>query len=203
MSEVISDLYFESIKYINNNLFNIQFHLDRLNKTIKDKFGAECDVVTEADIFKPVVSDESVYKLRVVYADEIIYTEILPYKKPVINRLRIVVDNNIDYSHKNLNRDEINNLKSHANSDEDIIIIKNGFVTDSSFSNLVFFDGKNFFTPSTPLLKGTYREKLLSENKIIEKEIKLEDIKNYESVSLINAFNNLGEIAISIEDIIF
>ena len=76
MSEVISDLYFESIKYINNNLFNIQFHLDRLNKTIKDKFGAECDVVTEADIFKPVVSDESVYKLRVVYADEIIYTEI-------------------------------------------------------------------------------------------------------------------------------
>ena len=94
-------------------------------------------------------------------------------------------------------------LKKGLKENEDIIIVKNGFVTDSSFSNLIFFDGKEWYTPSTPLLKGTTRARLLNEKKITERVIKIEDIKNYKSISLINAFNEIGDILIDIENVTF
>jgi 4-amino-4-deoxychorismate lyase len=71
----------------------------------------------------------------------------------------------------------------------DIIIIKNGLVTDTSFSNICFYDGTRWLTPAKPLLKGTMRAYLLSKNLIIEKDISVEIIKSYKKLRFINAFN--------------
>jgi 4-amino-4-deoxychorismate lyase len=60
-------------------------------------------------------------------------------------------------------------------------------------SNLVFFDGTRWLTPSTPLLPGTCRERLLSDGKISERRIRQEDLYLYQGVKLINAMRELDE----------
>jgi len=71
-----------------------------------------------------------------------------------------------------------------------MIIIKNGLVTDGSYTNVAFFDGENWWTPSSPLLKGIQREVLLSTGIIKEKTIPVDSISMYQKVKLFNAMMN-------------
>jgi 4-amino-4-deoxychorismate lyase len=66
-------------------------------------------------------------------------------------------------------------------------------VTDSSYANLLFRKGDNYYTPSTPLLKGTMREKLLDEKKIAERSITRENIREFSEIYLMNAMLGIGE----------
>jgi 4-amino-4-deoxychorismate lyase len=75
----------------------------------------------------------------------------------------------------------------------DIIIIKNGLVTDASSSNLVFKSSKGLFTPENYLLPGTKRRLLLDRKKIKEQRIRVEDIKTFDSVYFINAMIDLED----------
>ncbi|MCA1759522.1 MAG: aminotransferase class IV, partial [Bacteroidales bacterium] len=91
-------------------------------------------------------------------------------------------------------RERLNLLFEKRGICDDIIIVKNGCITDSSFANIVFFDGVKWWTPDTPLLPGTQRAKLLEENKIFECRITPKDISIYSKVGLINAMNDLNEM---------
>ena len=76
---------------------------------------------------------------------------------------------------------------------DDVLIIKDGYVTDTSFCNIVFDTGTKFITPSTPLLKGIKREVLLTKGVITEEEIKYTDIKLFKKAHLINAMIDLED----------
>ena len=86
----------------------------------------------------------------------------------------------------------------------DILIVKNNLVSDTSFSNIAFFDGNNWFTPSLPLLKGTKRELLIYNGLLNVIDIKVTDIKkNFKSFCLINSMINLSDFVLPIENIHF
>jgi 4-amino-4-deoxychorismate lyase len=70
---------------------------------------------------------------------------------------------------------------------DDILIVKRGHVTDCSFSNIIFRRGNHWYTPWSALLKGTQRQRLIEENKLIEEEIRLKDIRSFDTFKLINA----------------
>jgi len=106
--------------------------------------------------------------------------------------LTIVESNTITYDHKFTDRSEIEALRRGITTD-DIVIVKNGHITDTSFSNIVFHDGIRWLTPSTPLLYGTARERLLSDHSIIEEEIRFTDLRHFKKAALINAMIDLDE----------
>ena len=60
-------------------------------------------------------------------------------------------------------------------------------MTDGSYTNLVFYDGKDWYTSNTPLLQGVQREKLIRNNTIKEIVIKEKDIRGFVSIRMINA----------------
>ncbi|WP_333578016.1 aminotransferase class IV, partial [Leyella stercorea] len=80
--------------------------------------------------------------------------------------------------------------------------VKNGLLTDTSFTNVAVFDGERWLTPKYPLLLGTKRASLLERQVIKEADISVETLMNAQKVSLINAMIDLGEIEISIANII-
>ena len=78
-------------------------------------------------------------------------------------------------------------------------------ITDSWASNLLFFDGKRWYTPDTPLLKGVQREYLLAAGQIFEKSIPLSEIAQYSKLRLINAmvdFERAPELDVT-KDVLF
>lgn len=193
---------FETIKLQNKKLFNIEYHNERMNNSRRNLFGTEDKINLEEVIKIPDGISNNVFKCRVVYSEKITDIEFQPYYEKKVNSLQAINVDWIDYSYKYLDRSNLQKLLCKCIAD-DVLIIKNGFVTDTTYSNVVFYDGKNYFTPNTPLLKGTKREKLLREGIIKETEIKISDINNYQSLFLINAMLDIDEAkAIPINKII-
>jgi len=182
-------LLYESIKVENRQLVSISFHNERINRSRKELFGTTEEINLVNKIVIPEELSGGIYKCRVFYNQEIESAEFIKYQQRNIKQLYAVVDDIIGYSYKYTDRSAINKLKEkHAPSEEeDIIIIKNGMITDTSYSNVALYDGEKWFTPAEPLLKGTQRARLLKEGKIFERKIKLSDLTNYVEIKLINA----------------
>ncbi|MFH1161363.1 MAG: aminotransferase class IV [bacterium] len=134
-----------------------------------------------------------VYKYRIIYGADLEKTEFIEYTPRPIERLKLVEANDLEYSYKYLDRSAINALLSRTTGKEDIIIIKNGVITDTSFTNLAFFTGSKWLTPASPLLQGTCRKRLIHEGRLIEEEIVPKDLVKFRKVSLINAMLDLDE----------
>ena len=84
------------------------------------------------------------YKARVVYGEQGVETaEYAPYSMRNINSLQVVEDNTITYDYKSTDRSRLNALVEKKGSSDDIIIVKHGLLTDTSFTNLAIFDGKH------------------------------------------------------------
>jgi len=131
--------------------------------------------------------EEGVYKCRVLYNNVIESIELHPYFPKNIQTLRLVEDNDIDYTFKYEDRRAFDRMLAQKEEADEILIVKNGFITDTSYSNIVFFDGQNWVTPDTYLLNGTQRQHLLAEGLIKEAGIRPSDLEKYTGAKLINA----------------
>jgi 4-amino-4-deoxychorismate lyase len=164
---------------------------------------------SEIDLLKFIIIPEKfrsgLIKCRVIYSEEIESVEFSEYQIKKIDSLKIVECGDFIYDHKFLNRNKLDELKrGNTKSDsQEILIIKNGLITDTSYSNVAFYDGTKWFTPSTPLLKGTKRASLIDEGLLHEEEIRLKDLKKFSQLKLINAMIDLDESpAINIQSVI-
>ena len=181
----------ETISLKNGQLQNIAYHNQRFNESRRNIFG-NIEVKNLSDLIKiPHECKKEDFRCRVIYEDEIESISFIKYQQKAIKKLKIVDIGNWGYPHKYADRSFLNNLLAENQDIDEVIMTKNGFITDCTIANLVFYDGRNWFTPSTPLLQGTKRSQLLDKGLITEREIRVEDISQYEGVCLINCFRNL------------
>lgn len=172
-------LFLETIKIINGIPQHLEFHNQRLNSTRQ-----QSNIIDLKQFIVPP-SSNGIYKCRVIYSNTIEEIQYSSYTNRQFKTFETVIANDIDYKFKYLNRDALNQLQSQTA--DDILIIKNGFVTDTSIANVAFYDENKWITPTTPLLEGTTRARLLKEKKIIAAPITLEDINKYSKMALMNA----------------
>lgn len=182
-------LLFETIKVINKKLLNISFHNERMNRSRYELFGLKSELNLNEQIEIPEDISKDVYRCKVIYSDTIKDVEFRQYSPRNIQKLHLITNDEIEYSFKYLDRKSLDNLvqENCIGENEDILIVKAGRITDTSYSNVALFDGKEWHTPKFPLLKGTKRARLLYDKRIIEKDIMIEDLMNYEKIILINA----------------
>jgi len=183
-------LLVETIKTVERNLVNLEYHQKRVNRSIRDLFNKNARVNLAKEIKIPGYLGNGLFKCRVIYDQEIRKVEFLPYKPQEITTLKLVLCKNLDYSYKFENRQLITKLLELKGRCDDILILKNDLITDTSFCNIIFSDGNNWITPSKPLLKGTQREYLLEKDMVSEANIKVSDLYSFNSFKLINAMIN-------------
>lgn len=194
--------FIESIKVENQKAFLLDLHQQRVEQTFAH-FGKECRMDL-AKIFKDLEHDEDgLYKFRLVYdLDGNFKSQLIPYAFPEIETFELVENNDFSYNFKFLDRTEFEKMKKKARAQE-IIIVKNGHLTDTSFSNLLFLKGQNWYTPSTYLLNGVQRQNLLKKGIIKEAEITTENLKEFSHFQLINAMNEFNQdFVYSVEELI-
>lgn len=181
----------ETIKIQNRQPQNIAWHNQRFNRSRLDLFGIKDALTLEKIIQIPDDLNYEVIKCRIIYSKEIETIEFEKYILLKINSLKIIECNDIDYSYKYYDRRKLNELFQQKENCDDILIVKNGFVTDTSFANIVFWDGDKWITPASPLLHGTARLRLIDEGQIIESDITIDELGKFEKARIINAMNDL------------
>ncbi len=173
------EVFFETIKCEDYEVFNLEYHQKRVAKTIGLNINLQ-------DYIYPI-SDE-LLRCKLVYdKNEVLDVQYFPYSKREIKSFKIILHDNIDYSSKYLNRENLDSLFTQKEDSDEIIIVKNGVVTDTTIANIaIFYDGV-WITSTKPLLNGTTRERLLNDRVIFEKDISLDMLKNSSKIALMNA----------------
>jgi 4-amino-4-deoxychorismate lyase len=109
-----------------------------------------------------------------------------PYQYRQINDFALVDIKGHRYDYKYANRDWINEALAQSGKDE-MMMHEDGFIKDCSYTNIVFYDGANWYTPHSPLLEGTQRAKLIEEGIIITKALHVDELPNFQKFKCINA----------------
>jgi len=183
--------FIESIRLKNGQLINIGYHSARMNvarteyKLTKTPYNLE-------GFFKHITLPKNgLWKCRILYDTRIHKIHYQQYYPKKIDSLKVVIDDSIEYEHKLAERRHLTKLYTQRGNSDDIIISKQGMVTDSYYGNLLFLKNGTWYTPETYLLRGTQRQYLLDQKKIEIAKIRVEDIRQYEKVKIINAMLDL------------
>lgn len=179
--------FIETIRLENHRLQHLDWHNKRLNETRMHFFASAPELNLKDILTLPDNLDDGVYKCRVVYQAEIIEVTFQPYIPKRVNSLRLVTDDHADYSYKFENRSMLELLLTQKGDADDILIVRDQCITDTSFSNVALFDGLHWYTPDTYLLNGTCRQRLLAEGILRETRITLHDLAHFEEIRPINA----------------
>ena len=174
----------------------LPFHLQRM-------FNSQMELWNKADVsnveaqirnsFQQEIGAENTkafYKCRLLYHIEGIHAiEWQQYTERQIHTLRLTEADKLQYHHKFADRQSIEHLKDNSAAD-DILMHRNGLITDISYANVAFFDGREWVSPEEPLLKGVKRASLLEENAIRLSHIKTTDLVFFNRIMLFNAMTS-------------
>jgi len=175
--------YLETIKSVDGEIFNLSYHQKRY-ESVLNSLGIE-KTENLSDYINP--PPFGVYRCRLVYSIDTISVSYHEYKKRDISSLKLIFNNDIDYSVKFENRDELNALYAQRGECDDILIIKDLLVCDTSIANIAFYKEGEWITPKKPLLKGTTRARLIDEGRLKEADIMVQDIRSFSKIALLNA----------------
>jgi len=184
MGYVQPPLLLETVRIEEGEIYNLPYHQKRMDRSRSALMETPSPLQLSSWLHIP--DSHGLYRCRILYSQTIEKIEYLPYTPKPVKVLK-TVDSDISYRYKYANRSKLDALL-HANPTADeVIIIQDGLVTDTTIANLAFFKEGKWFTPKTPLLEGTMRAKLLDKNMLEPREIRKEDLSDYSHVALINA----------------
>lgn len=181
-------LLFESIRIENGIIYHLELHQKRIERSLI-KLGSSNPI--DLKQFNPTldIPEKGIHKLRISYdLMGIQEHQIIPYILRTVKSVELMECNEIVYDLKFEDRLLINQLTKNSKADE-IIIVKNGMITDASISNILFSSNDQWFTPDTPLLEGTARAHLIETGAIRSIPISLKDLKHFDSFCFVNALN--------------
>lgn len=185
--------YIETIRLQDGELRNLPYHQERFERTRSKELGLKTHPLLHQVIRVPDGMDKGLLKCRVVYEKEIERCEFKIHARLSVRSLQLVYSDSITYPYKLANRSELDALYHLKGACDDILIVKEGCITDSYYANPAFWDGRNWFTSDTPLLPGTMRASLIDAGMLKVTGISPADLGKYQQVRLINAMNDLNE----------
>jgi len=186
-------LFIETIQLFHGELRNLEFHQERFERSRRDVLGLTNHPRLAEAIELPEGLEMGVLKCRVSY-DRVI--DLIEYEPPMdreVNSLKLVHSDSIDYSYKYAHRSKLLELFQQRGDCDDILVVKNQCITDSFYANVVFWNGTEWLTPDTPLLRGTMRAYLLSRGLIREEHIGPEHLHRFQTLKLINAMHAMDQ----------
>lgn len=171
--------YFETIKCDDYEIFNLNYH----NKRIANTIGLNLNL---QEYIYPFSNE--LLRCKVIYdKNGIIDVRYFPYKKREINTFKLIFDDEVSYSRKYLDRSSLDKLFENKEDCDEIIIIKNKIVTDTSIANIAIYYENIWITSKNCLLEGSTRNRLIDEKILLEKDITVKMLKNASKIALMNA----------------
>lgn len=186
--------FLETIKSLDGKLYHLEYHQRRF-ESVLSSLGVKKFPQLIHFIDPP---KDALVRCRVLYSKDTLSVSYHPYTIKNIQNIKLIEDNNIEYTQKSADRSALDRLFAKRDECDDVLIVKNGLLCDTTIANIALFRDGIWYTPYAPLLNGTTRMRLLDEKKIIKKNIYADDIKLYTKVALLNAMIGFYEKDINI-----
>lgn len=183
-------MFLETLLCEEGEVMNLSCHQERLDKTLAH-FALPCTYDLQRLITPPL---QGRYRCRFLYDESGCVAEYIPYIPKRVTALRAVIADDIDYPFKSADRTKLDLLHSLRQECDDVLIVRNGFITDTTIANIALYDGTAWLTPDQPLLEGTTRARLIKEGLLMPAPLRLEDIRYAQKVAVMNALMGFVEV---------
>ena len=178
-----SSLLLETIKVEGGEAFHLSYHNQRFNRSRNSLFGINKPVDLSKYIRPP---DNRLYRCRILYDQEIQKIEFLPYQPKPIQKIALI-SSDLSYPFKYADRTAFNKLLDASPECNEILIVQQGLLTDTTIANIAFLQEGRWITPECPLLEGTTRQRLIDEGFLTPKAIRADKIDSLNGFALMNA----------------
>ena len=190
-------LLIETVRLQNGRVRNIKYHNRRCNASRKAIFGSK-DLIDLRKIIDTSAAKSPEVKCRITYDESIKKVEYEPYTIRTIHSLQIIEIGNFEYTFKYKNREKLKTFFDQRGEKDDILMTKNGYITDTYYANVALRKNGKWYTPEDPLLKGSNRERLLEKGIISESNIHMEQMHEFDAISIFNAMIPFKKIVIDL-----
>ena len=176
-----TSLCLETIKVVNGIAQHLSFHQRRFDTTRKALFENAPLIRLSEQIKAP---NNGLYRVRIEYDSVIQKIEYIPYEEREFHSFHLV-EANVEYGFKWLNRDALNALE-RAGCD-DVLITSKGLLKDTSIANIALWIEGEWLTPKHPLLEGTTRSRLLASGFLKARDLDVHTLQNAQKFAIMNA----------------
>ncbi len=172
----------ETIKIDNGKVCHLSYHQQRCDYSLRQ--CGKNTIYNLQNIIKP--PQNKIFRCRIIYDDTTVDISYHTYLQTPVSSLKLIFSD-IEYPLKFADRYELDQLYKQRGAADDVLIVKNNFLTDTTRANIALFDGDKWFTPKSPLLFGTTRQRLLKEGKIFPRNIHVNDLHKFTKIAVMNA----------------
>jgi 4-amino-4-deoxychorismate lyase len=180
----------ETLRCENALLLHCSYHQERLEKSLRS-----LSIDTHYDL-KTLISPpkSGIYRCRFLYDADRYTVEFIPYIPKTISSLKLVTADTLEYPLKYSDREALNALLDQRNGCDDVLIVKNGFITDTTVANVALQIEGKWFTPDRPLLNGTTRARLIDNGFLTPRPLTENDIAKASKIAIMNAMIGFTEV---------
>ncbi len=177
----------ETLRVEHGRPLHVSYHNERFNRSRRALFSSTEVLDLQEHISVPVEMGAQTLKCRVTYGPDMLKVEFEPYRPRDISSLKLVNDDRIEYDFKYEDRKHLEALFEKRGDAGDVLIVRNGLITDTSYANVAFWNGRRWLTPRNPLLKGTCRARLLEDGVLAEADLAPVDLREFRKIRIFNA----------------
>ncbi|WP_456392514.1 aminotransferase class IV [Nitratifractor sp.] len=169
---------FETIRCEGGEAKHLEYHHRRIQRSVGRDFPLE-------DLIE--APTQGLWRCKLIYDEASIHSiEYFPYRKRTIRSFRLL-EGRLCYERKYLDRSALDALFEQRGEADEILIVREGFLSDTSIANLALLIDGEWLTPERPLLTGTTRERLLECGKLRPAPLKPDALLKAEKLALLNA----------------
>lgn len=186
-------MFLETIRIQDGHAHHVADHIDRMRRTALH-FGFTAPALpADLDALVPRDLRTDTVRCRIVYGHTLREITFTPYRRRRLERLIAVDAGAMDYAFKYADRSPLERPNIPLSEADELLFVRGGYVTDTSYTNLILRRGDELLTPDTFLLDGTCRRRLLRTAQVRTATIRLSDLSAYDELLLVNAMMPLGE----------
>ncbi len=191
--------FLETICIRDGQPLHLPWHQRRVDATLKHFYPKDYSEHASFPLFEIVLScnfpTTGHVRCRIEYDLHNLDVEFFPYTPRVVNSLHLVeAPAGYDYRYKYTDRKVIEDLFAQRGDADDILITRDGWITDTSIANIAFRKNDRWYTPSMPLLAGTTWKRLIASGLLIPRPIHLNDMHTFNGFTLLNSFQDILDL---------
>lgn len=204
----------EAIEWRDGRVQRLDYHQQRVDAAFGCLYPElrPINLAEELEVIRKSGSDERVegqcffpdqgrYKLRLEYDFQLRRLEFQEYRMRKVESLQLVAIVREPMLYKSSAREFIDLAFKQRGECDDVVLVREGLLTDTSYANIALFDGRKWVSPRVPLLYGTRRAYLLDRGVIETADIRVEDISRFRLIRLFNALIDFGELELPVGSI--
>ncbi|ADU66366.1 hypothetical protein Selin_1636 [Desulfurispirillum indicum S5] len=187
-------LLLETIRIENGAPQHLQWHQRRVTLSSQALWGQRVPIDLHA-LLTECPQHKSILRCRILYHRHGLHSlEFLPFQPRQIHRLGLVDGSSIDYPWKFADRHSIEQLRTNSSAVDDILLIRDGLLSDTSIANIALRIHGRWLTPRRPLLHGTTRERMLTCGLLFPADLRPGDLQQATGLAVLNAMVGFQEL---------